>query len=423
MTRRVAIIGAGVVGMASASYLRREGHDVAVVDMRPPGEYCSAGNSSILSPASCVPFGLPGTLRKVPKWLLDPLGPLAIRPRYFPRALPWLLRFQAASRLRRVHQIAPALRALLKQTFEAWEPLARWAGAEDLFRRTGYLVVYESEQGFRADALGWAIRREQGVICEDLDTAGVRALEPALRDIFPRGVFLPEQGFVADPLRLTRVLAAQFERDGGVLLRRRVLDLEIGDGRVRALVTDAERIPVETLVVCAGVHSSEFSAKLGSRVPLESQRGYNVTYASPSVALRRPVMSGDRKFFVTPLESGLRVGGTVEFAGLHAPPNYRRADALRRHAERMIPNLSGSPITQWMGHRPAMPDSLPVIGPSPRFPNVYYAFGHGHVGLIASAPTGRIIADLIGGRRPSIDLAPYRVDRFYSLRGLRRAER
>lgn len=412
MARKIAVIGAGVVGMATASWLRRDGHDVTVVDMRPPGEYCSAGNASILSPASCVPFGLPGTLKKVPRWLIDPLGPLAIRPRYFLRALPWLLRFQAASRMKRVKQIAPALRALLKPTFEAWEPLAQWAGVADLFRKTGYLVVYESEAGFRGDALGWKIRREQGVVCEDLDADGVRAMEPALRDIFARGVFLPEQGFVADPLRLTRALATTFQREGGRILQRKVEEIEIGAGGPRALVTDGERLPVETVVLCAGVHSNEFSAKLGDRVPLESQRGYNATYENPSVTLRRPVMWGDRKFFATPLDDGLRVAGTAEFAGIEAPPNYARAEALCRHAERMLPGLSASRVSQWMGHRPALPDSLPVIGPSPRFANVYYAFGHGHVGLIASAPTARIIADLVAGRQPNIDIAPYRVDRF-----------
>ncbi len=412
MARTIAVIGAGVVGMATASYLRRDGHDVTVVDPRPPGEYCSAGNAAILSPASCLPLGMPGTLRQVPRWLMDPLGPLAIRPRYFLPALPWLLRFQAASRLARVKQIAPALRALVKPTFEAWEPLARWAGATALLRQTGYLVVYASEEGFRRQALGWQIRRDLGVICEDIDAETIRAMEPALRHIFVRGVFLPEQGFVTDPLQLTRALAAQFQRDGGTILLRRVLDIDYAAGAPRALVTDGERVPFETLVLCAGVHSRDFSRKLGSRVPLESERGYHATYHDPSVTLQRPVMWGERMFFATPLDARLRVAGTAEFAGLTAAPNYARAEALCRLAEQMFPALSARSVTHWMGHRPALPDSLPVIGPSPRFPNVYYAFGHGHVGLIAGAPTGRIIADLIGGRQPSIDIAPYRADRF-----------
>jgi D-amino-acid dehydrogenase len=276
--------------MATASCLRRDGQEVTVVDMRPPGEYCSSGNAGILSPGSCVPFGLPGNLKKVPQWVLDPLGPLAIRPGYFLRALPWLLRFQAASRMKRVSPIADALRALLKQTLDAWGPLAKWAGVPDLIRRTGYLVVYESEQAFRGDALAWKIRRDRGVVCEDLDAARLRELEPA----------------------------------------------------------------VETLVVCAGVHSNEFSATLGSRVPLESQRGYHVHFENPTVTLRRPVLSGEGKYFATPMETGLRIAGTVEFAGIEAVPDYARAKALSVQAARMLPGLAGSNVTQWMGHRPCL---------------------------------------------------------------------
>jgi len=412
MAKNVTVIGAGVVGMATASYLLRDGHDVTVVDMGAPGEYCSFGNAGILSPGSCVPFGLPGTLTKVPKYLADPLGPLSIKPSYGPHVLTWLLRFVAASRRERIGPIADALRALLRQTFDTWLPLAQWAGVPEIIRRTGYLVVYESERAFRGDALAWKIRRDRGVVCEDLDAAHVRELEPALRGIYACGVFLPEQGYVANPLRLTQSLAAQFQRDGGRILRRKVLDIQVGESSPRALVTDAGTLPLETLVLCAGVHSNEFSSKLGSDVPLESQRGYHVHFERPAVTLQRPLMSGEGKFFVTPMENGLRVAGAVELAGTEAPPNYRRADALKVQAERMLPELSGSSVSRWMGHRPSMPDSLPVIGPSPRFANVYFAFGHGHVGLCGGAPTGRLIADLVAGRTPNIDIAPYRADRF-----------
>ncbi len=412
MPKNVTIIGAGIVGIATACCLRRDGHDVTVVDMRPPGEYCSFGNAGILSPGSCVPLGMPGTLRKVPKWLSDPQGPLTVRPSYVPKAMPWLLRFIAASRPRRVAQISDALDALLSRTFDAYMPLVQHAGAADLIRRDGYLFVYESEDAYRADALGWKLRREHGNACEELDGDGVREMEPALRAIYPRGVFLPEQGHVANPLRLTQSLAAQFQRDGGRIEQRKVLDIEIGPDGPRALLTDGGRMSVETLVVCAGVHSAPFAATLGSRVPLESQRGYHVTFEQPTVTLQRPVSSGEGKFFVTPMETGLRIAGTVEFAGTEAEPDYRRADALKAHLKRMLPEFSSAGESRWMGHRPCLPDSLPVIGRSPRFVNAYFAFGHGHTGLCGGAPTGSLIADLVTGRTPPIDMAPYRPDRF-----------
>lgn len=410
--KKITVIGAGIVGIATASYLRREGLEVTVVDMRPPGEYCSFGNAGILSPASCVPFGLPGILKQVPGWLSDPDGPLAVRWPHVPRVLPWMLRFIASSRTDRIGPIADALRALLVQTFDAYEPLVKRAGVTDLIRRTGYLVVYESEQAYRDDSLAWKIRGDRDVVLQMLDADGLREMEPALRNIYPRAVFLPEQGFVASPLRLTQSLAAQFQRDGGIILQRKVLDIEMGFDGPNALVTDAGTLPVETLVICAGVHSGDFSRKFGDKVPLETQRGYHVMFENPTVTLQRPVGSGEGKFFMTPMEMGLRIAGAVEFAGLDAPPRDTRADVLLRHAQRMVPELSASHVSTWMGHRPCTPDSLPIIGRSPKFPSVLYAFGHGHVGLCGGAPTGRIVADLVTNRQPSIDVKPYRVDRF-----------
>ena len=421
MAQSITIIGAGVVGMATASYLKLDGHDVTVIDERPPGEYCSFGNAGILSPASCVPLGLPGILRKVPGYLVDSLSPLTIRPSYAVRALPWLLRFVEASRPSRIDAIANSLRALLKQTFDAWIPLTHWAGVPDIIRRDGYIVVYETERAYESDALAWQIRRDRGVAFDELNTAEISDLEPGLCVRYPRGVFVRDQGHVRNPLRLTQALATQFAKEGGRILQQKVLDVETGALGAQAVVTDAGRLPVDTLVVCAGVHSNEVTHSLDGRVPLESQRGYHVQFEESTARLTRPVCSGEGKFFVTPMEQGIRIAGSVEFAGTNADPDYARADVLRRQVERMLPTLAGSRSTKWAGHRPCMPDSLPVIGPSPRFRNVYYAFGHGHVGLCGGAPTGRIIADLVAGRMPALDITPFRIDRFN--RGLPRARR
>ena len=412
MAKNITVIGAGIVGIATASYLRRDGHDVTVVDMRPPGEYCSSGNAGILSPGSCVPIAMPGILWKVPGYLADPLGPLKVRWPYFPRALPWLLRFVASTGRAQIEATADALSALLSQTFDAHLPLANHAGCGDLIRQTGYVVVYESDDAYRGDALAWKLRRDHGVICNELDAVGIERLVPALGRRYPRGVHLPEQGFVANPERLTKTLARQFERDGGRILQRQVLDIEIGERGPQALLTVAGKLPVETLVICAGVHSNEFSAKLGDPVPLEAERGYHVTFSDPGLELPMPVGSAQHKFFVTPMEMGARIAGQTEFAGIDAAPDYGRADVLVRHMQRMFPQVREADATRWMGRRPSMPDSKPVIGRATKFRNVYYAFGHGHIGLVGSAPTGRIIADLVAGRQPNIDIAPFRPDRF-----------
>ena len=412
MPRTITIIGAGIVGIATACYLRRDGHEVTVVDMRPPGEYCSFGNAGILSPGSCVPLATPGILWKVPGYIADPLGPLAVRWSYLPQVMPWLLRFVAASQADRVEYIADALRSLLRQTFDAYEPLVQHAGVADLIRRTGYLVVYGTRAAYQADAIAWKLRRERGVAIQKLGPAEIKQRVPQLAGDYEVGLFLPEQGYCANPERLTKSLAAQFVRDGGTLLQRKVLDIEVGADGPRALVTDAGNVPVETLVVCAGAHSNEFTAKLGDKVPLEAERGYHVTYSDPRMELALPVFLPEYKFFVTPMEMGLRIAGQSEFAGVDAEPNYARADILAKHMQRILPGISAADTTQWMGRRPSLPDSMPVIGRASRFTNVYYAFGHGHVGLCGGAPTGRVIADLVAGRMPSIDVSPFRVERF-----------
>lgn len=410
--KKITIVGAGIVGIATAAYLRRDGHEVTVVDMRPPGEYTSFGNAGILSPGSCVPIAMPGILKKVPGYLTDPMGPLTVRWSYFPRALPWLMRFIASTRLPQVERTADALYSLLSQTFDAHDPLAKQAGCSDIIRKTGYVVVYDTDQAYRNDSLAWKLRRDRGVICNELDAAGVERLVPALGRQFERGVYLPEQGYVTNPERLTKTYALQFQQDGGVILQRKVLDVELGAQGPQALITDAGRMAVENLVFCAGVHSGEFSKKLGDTVPLEAERGYHVTFSDPGLELTMPVCVAQGKFFVTPMEMGTRIAGQSEFAGIDAEPDYGRADVLVKHMKRMFPNVREVDATRWMGRRPSMPDSMPVIGRATKFANAYYAFGHGHVGLVGSAPTGRIIADLVAGRNPNIDIAPFRVDRF-----------
>lgn len=411
-TRNITIIGAGIVGITTASYLRRDGHTVTVVDERPPGEYCSFGNAGILSPGSCVPIAMPGILKQVPGYLLDPLGPLALRWSYLPRALPWLLRFVTNADVQRVERIADGLRALLVDTFDAYAPLVQNAGVQDLIHQSGYVVVYSTRRAYEGDALAWQLRRERGVIFDELDAAGIHRHLPGLHGDYQFGLFLHDHGWCANPERLTKSLAAQFERDGGRILQRKVLDIDIGPDGPRALRTDAGDVPVEHLVICAGAHSNEFSAQLGDTVPLEAERGYHITYSDPRFQLAMPVMVPEHKCFVTPMEMGLRIAGQSEFAGINAAPNYARADVLGTLMQRLFPGISAVDATKWMGRRPSMPDSTPVIGRATQFGNTFYAFGHGHIGLVTAAPTARLIADLVAGRPPRMDLQPYRPERF-----------
>jgi D-amino-acid dehydrogenase len=275
------------------------------------------------------------------------------------------------------------------------------------------LFVYETDDGPAHDAFGLNLRREAGVQVEILNQGALRDLEPALAPIFRSAVFLPEQGQCANPGRLVANLARAVERNGGTISGTRVRDVVMLGGKPAALVTDRGTQPIERLVVAAGAWSAPLARRLGCKVPLETERGYHAMVAGAETGLRTQTIWSERKFVAAPMEEGIRFAGTVELAGLAAPPDMRRADLLLRQGRRMLRHVPEGKIGRWMGHRPSLPDSLPVVSRSPHHPNVFFAFGHGHMGLIGGSVTGRLIADLVSGAPPIIDPLPYRVDRFH----------
>lgn len=411
---RISVIGAGIVGICSAAYLQREGFDVELFDPAMPGseDQCSFGNAGAVCPASCLPNAMPGMLRKLPEWLTDPEGPLYIRLAYLPQAMPWLIRFLLASRRSRVEAISAAMSSLHRLTFECYEPLVKAAGLERLISAHGQLFAYSDPAGVDGDAYGRSLRARQGIRIEILNEDELRQLAPPLGRQFKRAVYLPDQGQCADPGGLVAGLARHVVGNGARLTRARVLDFEMGPEGPVALLTDAGRFACERVVLAAGAWSGKLARKLGSRVSLETERGYHAVAKGADIGLRMQTFWADRKFVATPMQMGLRFAGQVELAGLAAPPNYRRADILLKQGREMFPGLQVGEVSRWMGHRPGTPDSIPVIGRSPRWRNVLFAFGHGHQGLIAGSVTGRLIAELASDRPTSIDLTAFRADRF-----------
>jgi D-amino-acid dehydrogenase len=410
--RSVTVIGAGIIGIACASWLQRDGHAVTVVSARPPGEDCSFGNSGLLSPGSVVPPALPGAWRNIARWLTDPLGPLAIRWGYAPRLLPWLARWLDACREARAREVSSALAALHAPVFENYRPLLSDAGATDLVQRTGQLYVSARDGAAAGSELVQALRAGAGIRTEILSGDAAREIEPALAGHYRSALHFPDNGHSVNSFRLVQKLAAHVQHCGGTLLRRTVTGFEMGESGPRRLVTDGEPLPVETLVIAAGAWSHRLTAQLGTRSPLEAERGYHLTLPRPGIALRMPLVDRDHNFTMTPMDCGLRLGGTAEFAGVDAPPDYHRARILLEHGRRALPGLSGKGATEWMGCRPSLPDGLPVIDRSPHFANVFFAFGHAHFGLTEAPTTGKLIAEMIGGKPPSIDAMPFRATRF-----------
>ncbi len=409
--RHVTVIGAGIVGVVAASFLQRAGYGVTVLDSGEPGRGCSYGNGGAISPDFCIPMAMPGMLRKVPRWLLDPDGPLVVRWSYLPKIVPWLLRWAQASRTDNVLRNAAAMRILHLRALEEYRDLLG-ASAAGLIDVTGQAHVYRAEVKVPGGELARAIREQYGIDASLLNAQDVRGLDPNLSNIFHSGLYFPANGHTTNPHRLVTTLARQVVEAGGEVVREKVLDIEAGaDGPV-AVVTEAGRRAVDILVVAAGMGSLELAARLGDRVPLAGERGYHVMLPSPGVVPPIKISDRDRMFGLTPMEGGLRISGTAEFDRPDAPMNDKRARSLLKLAKIMYPRLDDTGAQFWMGVRPSTPDSLPVIGRSSRFANAFYAFGHGHFGLTGAPTTGRLLADIVSGREPVIDPIPYRVQRF-----------
>jgi D-amino-acid dehydrogenase len=414
--RKVAVIGAGMVGIATASYLLRDGHDVVVIDPESPGQGASFGNAGCFNPSSVVPVATPDTWKNIPKYLSDPLGPLRIRWSYLPALAPWLIRLVRSGSTERIEAQARALKTLLAPCLDALMPLARDAGAETLVARNGILIAYRTQATWDDDARAWDIRRRNGTHWEELNADELRQFDPNLSRDFTRGKLVPGNGHSLDPGGLVAALAEAAQRDGAKLMRTRATGFVIDGKLLRAVKTPSGDIQVDAAVIATGAHSKPLAAQVGDVVPLETERGYHAMLRTPEVMPRVPTTDSEGKFVATPMAGGLRFAGTVELAGLKAEPDWRRAHILLRQASKLYPALAQSypqnRYTVWMGHRPSLPDSLPVLGPSSRSPDVFHAFGHGHVGMTGGPYTGKVIADLISGRPSPIDLTPFRATRF-----------
>lgn len=410
---KIAVIGSGIVGSSTAAWLMRDGHEIVFFDPLPPGQACSFGNAGSLSPSACLPVGMPGMWKKVPKWLLDPLGPLTVRWSYAPQVVPWLLRMLQHSSPAEVTRIATALRGLLAPIFESYTPLVEKAGVQHLIRQSGCLYVYSSKDTAAQWAWGMKLRRSLGVQLRDIEQDELEHLEPDLKGRFRFGILAPENGSTLDPSLLVEAIHRSCLEDGAQWVHQRAEKLHAHRGRVHSIeTTDGAQHDVDGVVIAAGAWSAQLTRQLGLRIPLETQRGYHVTVRSTNLQLRHTVMASENNLMVNPMAMGLRLAGTVEFAGLKAPPNYARADALLRQGQQLFPHLDTSDVTQWMGHRPCLPDSLPVVDRAPQHDNVWLGFGHGHMGMCMGATTGREIAHLVAGRTPQVDLQPFSATRF-----------
>ena len=408
----IVVIGAGVVGLSAAIAAQARGLSVTVLDREGPAAGASAGNAGAFAFTDILPLASPGILKKAPKWLLDPLGPLSVPPSYALRIAPWMFRFWRACSASRVAHSTAAQTALMDLSRAELEPFLGETGTVAMLRKDGNLQVYESKDELDASLPGWEARARHGIEFRHMDAAEMAEIQPGLAARFTHGTFTPGWYSIADPKLYTLALADHFRARGGIIERAEVSGLTPVEGGVEIATIDGRTRRVAHVVLAAGAFSHRIARTLGESIPLETERGYNTTLPPDAFDLRMQVTFGGHGFVVTRLSTGIRVGGAVELGGLELPPNFRRSQAMLEKARQFLPGLKPEGGVQWMGFRPSLPDSLPAIGRARATERVVYAFGHGHLGLTQSAGTARLIAELLTDRKTAIDISAFSPQRF-----------
>jgi D-amino-acid dehydrogenase len=411
---KAVIVGAGIVGVCCAYALQRAGFSVTLIEKDEPGRAASYGNSGSIGLSSSPPLGTPGMLKDVPRMLLDPMHALVIRWKHLPRAIPWFLKLARTLKPEKIEAIARARAMLLGHAGQSYDDLLAEIGRPEVIYQSGLLFAYETDKSFAGAQYGADLRRRTGIEVQAMDAATMRDLEPAVSDKARRGLFLPNVRTTTHPLRLTEAILAAFLARGGKVAKETVVGFERSGSNVTAVKTAQGRHPCTIAVIAAGAWSRDLVKLLGDRTPLEAERGYHIMIDGARNLPRIPVVSGDHNVSITTMEDGLRMTTMAEFAAIDAPPDHERAMRIFKAASGLIRDLELKVASRWVGSRPSTPDSLPVIGRSPRAHNVFYAFGHGHLGVTFGAVTGKLIAQMARDERPNIDVSLFRPDRDYT---------
>lgn len=409
------VIGAGIVGVSTAIWLRRNGVPVTLVDRGAPGQGTSFGNAGVLASVSMVPVTTPGLIGKAPKLALDPNFPLFMRWSYLPKLLPWLVKYMRHANDADTRRIAKGLTGVVSDSVDQHHSLSDGTRAADWIVDSDYTFAYADRAAFEADGYVWGLRREAGFDPELIEGDGVADYEPNLGPDVGCLAVMKDHGFIRDPGGYVAALAEEFQSLGGVWQQADVRDFSFTDGRVSAVETTTGPIACADVALATGVWSKPLMKRLGLNIPLETERGYHIVFKDATGGPKVPMMIASGKFVATPMAAGLRCAGVVEFGGLEAGPSKAPLALLRREVRKAFPHLKATEEIEWQGHRPATSDSLPVIGEVGQT-GIYAGFGHHHIGLTGGPKTGRLLAQLMTGQIPNMDMAPYDPARFASNR-------
>ena len=406
---RVGIIGAGIQGVCNALFLQKKGFDVIIFDKDEPGCGASYGNAGHFSPYASVPLNRPDVLTDVPAMLLSSNGPLALKWNYVPKMIPWFLKFIRNCTKERMMHTATYMHQILDLSLPAYEELFTEVDLEGLVVDNGIMYIWNN-QNISSRNLEIKIRDQLGVKQKLLNPKEIHDLEPNIKPIYDGGVFYEYAKHTTNPKKVLLKLFDLFIQKGGKFLKHDIKNLNFDEDKP-IIRTETQRFIFDKVVIACGAFSKKFTKDLYENIPLDTERGYHIHYKGYQHLISRPVVFSNRGFGMTPMEQGLRVVGTVEFGGLENPPSKGRIKNLINNAKFMLNDLPDHE-DEWLGFRPSLPDFLPVIGPSKNYKNVFYSFGHHHLGWTLGAISGKIISKMISEEKTNLNLEPYSSLRF-----------
>ncbi len=408
----VAVIGAGIQGVCNALFLQKKGIDVTLFDKDEPGCAASYGNAGHFSPYASLQLNRSDVLSDVPAMLLSSRGPLALKWNYFVKMIPWFSKYIMSCSEKKMMHTAKYMHQILDISLDAYDELFADINLDGLVEKKGIMYVWE-KKGIKSRKIEINIREKLGVKQKILNPKEVHDLEPNLKPFYDGGVFYEYARHARNPKKIIEKLFADFLKKGGKFKRTNINNINFKDQKP-ILISENKQLLFDKVIIACGAFSKKLTDKLDEKIPLDTERGYHIHFKNYSNLLSRPVVWADRGFGITPMEQGLRVVGTVEFGGLENPLSKSRIKNLILNAKDMLNGLPENEDheDEWLGFRPTLPDFLPVIGKSKNYNNVYYSFGHHHLGWTLGAISGKIVSKMIIGEKTNLDLTPYSSSRF-----------
>jgi len=408
--KKIAVVGAGIVGICTSYFLQQSGFKVTLIDKEQPGTMTSFGHACTFADYANVPVNNPSLFANIPQMLFTKDGPLAIDFYYIIKHLPWAFKFLKNCKKNKVEEIASSLASLLHHSRLSYDHIFKEVNVSEFIKNEENIYIYDSKKSYETASYTNYLRKKNNINVKELNKKEIHDLEPNLAPIYYAGYLFIGSRHTTNPLAISKKIFESFLEGGGKFINENVKNF-IDKEDIVGINLQEKKIEFNQVVICAGAWSKSLAKMIGEDFPLDTERGYHVLFNSDKQLINRPIGWSQSGFYLVQMEEGIRAAGTVEIAGLHKPPNQKRINMIERQARKILPQL-GFVKSTWMGRRPTLPDSKPVIGRSSKNKNILYAFGHQHIGWTLAAVTGKAINELAKGSQPNFDISPFSPNRF-----------